>query len=185
MIIYDKIRQKYELGELKSLLGVQLYYKFKNNKPVELYSLGRKLELSDISYSVDEFIEDYPKYNDFVEKASLINVMKTGQTVSGIMKNYHIGDFYKHIKTGFNYNSRIYKDKNDILSLLAIDYDISKFKLEIYKRHVELYGEKEDLEAFREKFSIDHQVLYEKYKEKWHLAFDGLLAEYIKKDINL
>ncbi len=180
MIIYEKIKEKYSPEELKERVGRSAYFRMQDNKPVKLNALYSKLDLKDIKYSEEDLIKDYPQYEKYIEKKTLLNIIKNGYSVEYLSKENDINVLVAHVWKGFNYNSQKYDGKEDVLKLLKIDYDISNFKLEIYKRHIELYGDKEELEKFREKFSIDRQVLYEKYKEKWHLAFDGLLAEYIK-----
>ena len=70
--------------------------------------------------------------------------------------------------------------------MIIIDKIINKYnKEEIYKllpritaRNI-IFNRKE-LINFREKFKITHPVLYEPIKKKFHLAFDGMLADYLK-----
>ena len=96
-------------------------------------------------------------------------------------------DLILKFKNGFWYNSKASNLKN-IINKLVINYDISNFKIEFYKEHIELYGDKELLEAFKNTFNLQEGIYYEKYKSSWHLAFSGLLADYItykeKKDEN-
>lgn len=96
-------------------------------------------------------------------------------------------NFNRVLRKGFYYNSTIL-NPDEIRKYIVIHYDVSDFKIEFYKNHIELYGNKEKLEEFKKKFNLNEDVFYEKYKESWHLAFKGLLAEYIriheKKDTN-
>lgn len=178
MILYEKILEKYSLEEIKNAVSQKAYYKLKKNEEYKVLSFA-KLDLTKIEYNVNEFIKDYPQYKEHVEKETLLNLFKHGVTVEHIHKN-SVRNFYKHIRDGFIYKSKLYKGKTNLLKLLVIDYDISNFRLEKYTRHIELYGDKNQLEKFREHYKISYGIIYEKFKEEWHLAFDGLLAEYIK-----
>ncbi|MGB6127543.1 MAG: hypothetical protein WBG30_02235 [Psychrilyobacter sp.] len=60
--------------------------------------------------------------------------------------------------------------------------DITNFKLTIFEGHVELHGEKELLEDFRNLYKIKYEVLWDQTEDSFHLAFGGILAEYIKKN---
>ena len=80
-------------------------------------------------------------------------------------------------QTAFDYNSSKTENIQNTFRVNHIGYDIDKFRLETYGRHIELYGKKEELEYFKNKYDTDHLVLFETYKQEWHLAFNGLLAE--------
>jgi len=65
--------------------------------------------------------------------------------------------------------SNVYIGKKEVLKYFEFDIDLSKFTYKIYRRHTELYGEKEDLEYFKEQYKIGQPVLMEKEMDTWHL----------------
>ena len=66
---------------------------------------------------------------------------------------------------------------------LGIVVDISLFTVDFYKTHIELFGKKEDLANFKNRYGIKWKLWYEPYRKSWHLAFNGCLAEYIRNKI--
>ena len=62
---------------------------------------------------------------------------------------------------------------------------INTLDFELFDNHLELYGEKENLEEFRIKYNIDCMILPHPKKKMLHLAFDGRIFkvfEYIMKN---
>ena len=62
--------------------------------------------------------------------------------------------------------------------LLPLDYTL-------FDNHIEIYSDKENLEKFREKYSIEFMILFHSKKQTDHLAFDGRVfkaIEYIIKN---
>ncbi len=84
------------------------------------------------------------------------------------------------LKKGLNFNSESINSYK-IIDILKIEVDVCKFRIDKYPIHIEFFGEKEDLLQFQKTFKIEHDVLFEPIKKEWHLAFDGMLAEYIRK----
>ena len=68
------------------------------------------------------------------------------------------------------------------IQYIIIEYDISNFEVAFFDKHIELYGEKDALEAFKKKFKISQKVLLNFQNNTWHLAFKGLLVEKIRID---
>lgn len=89
-------------------------------------------------------------------------------------------DYY--LKKGLNFNSES-PNFDKLIDTFGIKVNYNSFKIDIYSKHIELFGDKEKLINFKEKYGIEHDVLFEPIKNEWHLAFDGFLAEYIKKRI--
>lgn len=139
------------------------------------------MDLEEVGYTFEDYLKDFKdQAENYKEKRTLFNILKAGYTPS----DFGGPTFFKMLKEGFNYNSNVIKRRGteEILEVLDIDCNLERYnlKLETYKRHIELYGAKEDLENFQKDFSIKQPVLWEKEKEEWHLAFDGLLCESIK-----
>ena len=181
MIIYEKLKGKY--GEdLKEKLTERLYYKVAINKSFCLHNLVKcGIDLEDLGYTFEDYLEDFEEQaNKYVEKKTMYNIIKKGYAPGSFFST----TFADYLKEGFNYNSKIINKEGGerILEILDIDCDLEKYnlRLENYKRHVELYGIKEDLESFQKDFNLKQPILWEKKKEEWHLAFGGLLCEWIK-----
>lgn len=181
MILYEKLKSKYGV-DLKKKLSERLYYKMVANKEFYLHNIVKcGVDLDDLVYTFEDYLADFKYQADkYMEKRTLFNILKKGCTPG----SYSSPTFEEYLRKGFNYNSQIVKgeDKEKYLDVLEIDCDLEKYnlRLEIYRRHIELYGNKEDLERFQKDFSIKQSVLWEKKKGEWHLAFDGLLCEYLR-----
>jgi hypothetical protein len=181
VILYEKLQTEY--GEdLKSVLTEKLYNKMAAKKSFYLHSIVHcGIDLDKVGYTYEDYLEDFKKHADkFSEKKTVFNVLKSGHSPT----NFYTTLFYEHLKYGFNYNSLIIMPVNrkKLLEVIDIDCDLGSYGLrsETYKRHIEVYGKKDDLEAFKKDFKLKRPILWEKIKEEWHLAFDGLLCEYIK-----
>ncbi len=151
-----------------------------------MYTVAREIDLDRIGYTYEDFINDYgDKYENYEEKRTIFNILKTGESIhTFLVKNKVSSWFRAMLRAGFDYNSNKTDNIQNTFGVIYVEYDIDKFRLETYDRHIELYGEKEDIEVFRKKYAIDHPVLFEPYKQEWHLAFDGLFAEYIRETQN-
>ncbi|MEJ6466608.1 hypothetical protein [Fusobacterium ulcerans] len=188
-ILKEKVINKYSLNQLKEILPQKLLYYFMNNKTLAippLYTISQYIDLDYINYTPSDLKKDYKKYSNYKEIETVFNILKQGHSVNEyLFKSKVDQDLILKFKNGFWYNSKASNLKN-IINKLVINYDISNFKIEFYKEHIELYGDKELLEAFKNTFNLQEGIYYEKYKSSWHLAFSGLLADYItykeKKD---
>lgn len=188
-ILKEKVINKYSLNQLKEILPQKILYYFMDNKTLvipPLYTISQYIDLDYINYTPSDLKKDYKKYDNYKEIETVFNIFKQGYSVNEcLIKSKVDQDFILKLKNGFWYNSKASNLKN-IINKLVINYDISNFKVEFYKEHIELYGEKELLEAFKNAFNLQEGIYYEKYKSSWHLAFSGLLADYItykeKKD---
>ena len=111
------------------------------------------------------------------------NMVMAGYSVYQMRDNFNLeSQFYLQITKGFNYNS-MSLNIHKVFDILGIEVDISPFIVDLYKTHIELFGKKEDLERFRNRYGIKWDLWYEPYKKSWHLAFNGCLAEYIRNKI--
>lgn len=181
MIIKEKIMNKYTKAELEKILGNKKDYFYKKDFNITIQYLANIFDIDSLNYSLDDFIQDYPRYTSYKEIKTVFNIFKAGRSINSLRNEYDIK--IAHIKTqlrnGFIYNST--SIPKELFKFVAIDYDFSKFKkIEYYKKHIEIYDDKSTLEEFREKFNLREKVYFEKYKNSWHLAIQGFLAEYIR-----
>ena len=178
-ILTEKIFNHYSKKELGDILSPKVFTQLSTNTKILPWfsELAKVIDIKKIGYTLEDFKHDYQKYKDFVEIESLFKILSQGISLRDIA--IFNSNFHTVLKKGFYYNSTILKS-SEIEKYIVIHYDISAFKIEFYKNHIELYGDKEKLEEFKKKFNLSEDVFYEKYKESWHLAFKGLLAEYIR-----
>lgn len=182
MIIYDKLKELYSSEELKSKLGDYVYYYcfFSNNEEdVKLGKLANSIpDLRNI-YSFEEFVSDFPHFAlKYKELKTIYNILISGKKLSEFL-NLH-REILKQLYYGFYSESKSFVYEQ--LKYISIDYDISKFEYSFFKRHIELYGDKNELIKFKEKHKIDQKILWEFQRETWHIAIAGLLAEKIRCD---
>ncbi len=183
MILYDRLKEKYTRAELISLLGNasagRIWREEINLHPT---TISKKIDIKQLDYSFEDFFEDYDfLYKDHLEKYMIYNLFIEGVSVASLIKQYNLESLlYVFLKKGFNYNSTS-NNLHLIFSFLGICIDTSSFTIDFYKRHVELFGTKEDIKAFKERYDIKYDLYYEPYRKSWHLAFDGCLAEHIRK----
>ncbi|RGY64490.1 MULTISPECIES: hypothetical protein [Fusobacterium] len=181
-ILKNKVNKKYSIGNLEKILPEKAFFYFASDESLEipaLYNISNYIDLNYIKYTVKDFKKDYPLYSKYKEIDSVFNIFKQGYSLKKFfIKKEIYSVFSKNLKNGFFYNSKVANLKNAINDFI-IKYDISNFKIEFYKEHVELYGDKELLRAFKNSFNLQEDIYYEKYKNSWHLAFSGLLADYI------
>ena len=173
MIIHEKIKAKYP------------NYKYDSTKKCKLNTLAKKYDLELIGYDYDDFIKDYgDEYSKYKEIKTVFNILKTGEYLSSFLTN----KFLTFLVKGFNFNFPIVSKENlkKALSVVVIecDYKLYNLRLDVYKRHVELFGEFENLEKFKNDFNLKYEIILDKTKDEWHIAFDGRLAEYLKTQAN-
>lgn len=179
LIIKEKILEKYSILELKKIFGSWFLYFKRSDFKGELYNITSYLTINNLDYSLEEFKKDYPKLSNNKEIATIFKLYKSGFSLRtwSIKFNKNINHLKKQLKDGYIYNST--SIPKEFLKYVDIAIDTSDFKIELYKKHIELYGEKEKLEAFRRTYSLKERVYFEKYKNSYHLAFKGFLADYI------
>lgn len=91
-----------------------------------------------------------------------------------------MGSYLEYIiRNGIDFNS-IFENGYKIIKFMKYKIDVSNFKIVKYETHVELFGNPEQLKIFKEKYNLRFEVIYEPYKKSWHLAFNGILADYIR-----
>ncbi|MCF0163425.1 MAG: hypothetical protein HUJ88_12720 [Fusobacterium necrophorum] len=180
MIIYDKLTKLYSTDELKKILGSYIYYYGfrKNNVDIKLDLIAKIIDLRQI-YSYEDFMQDYGKKYRVKETKTLYNILISGHKLNDFV-NLH-KEISRALYKGFYSESKSFVYEQ--LKYIDIDYDISQFTYSFFKKHIELYGDKNELVKFKEKHKIDQKILWEFQKETWHIAIAGLLAEKIRYDI--
>lgn len=181
MILYDKLLKRYSLNELRELIGASCTSRIKNNlKSVSLEKISKVISFEEIVYSHEDFLEDFgEKYSTHTEKMMLYNTFKSGKSPGELVKEFDLDStIYYYYKNGFIYHGKA-RNIHLIFDILGIEVNTSNFEVDIFDDHIEIFGDKKILENFKEKYSLPQEILWEPYREKWHLAFDGCLAKYI------
>lgn len=180
MIINDKIK-KILNGDLKKL-NTAIRKRIENDEKVRVYSILKYFSFQDLNYSFEDFITD--GYGEGVkEQKALYLLLCEYDSVNNFCEVHGIEKetFYILLRKGIEKLPKsLYEKKDTFMKYFELEYDISCFKVDYYKKHIELFGNPEQLKAFKEKHGIPYPVRYEPVKEAWHLAFNGPLAEYIK-----
>jgi len=182
MILYDKIKSKYSKEEIKKLLGGPTGRRlWRDNLSIRPFTIFKKINFLEINYTIDDFFKDYSnRYSHYKEKEMTYNMVMAGYSIYQMRDEFNLeSQFYQQIAKGFNYNS-MSLNVHRVFDILGIEVDVSPFTVDLYKTHIELFGKKEDLEAFRVKYGIKWELCYEPYRKSWHLAFNGCMAEYIR-----
>ena len=145
-------------------------------KLINMYSLKK----------IKDIIGEYEYYYYFSKNNNNIRLEKITQKIN-LKDIYSYRDFlksdvniYKQLCDHFYMESKTFSKEQ--IRYIVIEYDISNFEVAFFDKHIELYGEKDDLEAFKKKFKISQKVLWNFQNNTWHLAFKGLLAEKIRMD---
>lgn len=181
MIIYNKIKSKYSKEEIYSLFpritARNIIYE---RTIIKIGVIAKFISFDPINYTLQNYIEDYEADKIYKEVEYVYKILASGKNIGQIAAENGLTDNFDYmLKKGLNFNS-VGINSYKIIDILKIKIDISKFKVDKYPTHIELFGEKEDLLEFKEKFKIEREVLFEPIKKSWHLAFNGMLAEYLK-----
>lgn len=179
MIINEKII-KFLNNDL-NILTKSIKEKIIEDKQIRMYSLLEYFNFHELNYTFDDFLKDnYPK--DVKEKKALYLILCEYKSVANFCDDNQIdkADFFRLLRIGIDKLPKtLYNKKNKFIKYFSMEYNISNFDIKIYKKHIELFGEKYLLEDFRNRHKIKYPVRYDFMQESWHLAFDGPLAEYI------
>lgn len=183
MIIYNKIKSKYTKEEIYNLFprltARNIIYE---RTIIKIGVIAKFVSFDFINYTLEDYIKDYSSDKIYKEVKYVYQILASGKNIGKIAVENGLTDNFDYmLKNGINFNSEGINSYK-IIDILKIEVGVSKFKIDKYPIHIELFGEKEDLLQFQKKFKIEHDVLFEPIKKEWHLAFDGMLAEYIKKE---
>ena len=182
MVIYDKIKAKYTKEEIYNLFpritARNIIYE---RTIIKIGVLAKFVSFDSINYTLQDYIEDYKADKIYKEVEYVYQILASGKNIGQIAAENGLTDNFDYmLKKGLNFNSESINSYK-IIDILKIEVDIHKFRIDKYPIHIELFGEKEDLLEFKEKFKIEREVLFEPIKKSWHLAFNGMVAEYIRK----
>lgn len=184
-ILYEKALKKY--GTYTAISKIFQPYNAdrmsRKDKIPQLSQLARYCDLeTEIGYTYEDFCKDYPL---IVQKYKLpkvyYNIGIKGKTIEEYSEDKKIsnGILYKILKEGKE--SVIEKSRVVLLDVLEIEFDIgdiSGFELVLEECYCKLFGGREGLEKFREKYDISYPVL--PLGARFHLAFDGSIFYKIK-----
>lgn len=182
MILYNKIKQQYNAKQVRQKFDPRMARAInKNLKNINISYLVKYINFKEIGYTIKDLEEDYPNLkNEYKEFEILYKIFSLGKNINMLKKELGLTDTLDYyLKRGINFNSDS-PNLDKIIDILEMKIDYKDFKIDLYPSHIELFGEKEKLIKFRKKYDIEHEVLFEPIKNKWHLAFDGLLANYIR-----
>lgn len=183
MIIYDKIKKKYSKYEIEEIFPRITARKIIFERDtVRMDIIAKNISLEEIGYTLQDYLQDYGKDKIYKEIGMVFEIYKQGMGIGSFISKHELSDHLSYLLLkGIDYNTTM-PNGYKVIKLFNIKVDFSKFTIDKYDTHIELFGDREELKAFKEKFQINHDVLFEPIKRSWHLAFDGMLAEYIKKE---
>lgn len=182
-ILISKL-EKYKLIEvLKNKLSEYRRKQLNKKAFISLYTLVEFINLDSIGYTFEDCLTDYEdKLKNQKEKFIIWKLWSKGYSVNSFQEKFSISSsFQRQIRDGIDYNSEFRGDKY-LIDLLELKLNLKDFKIVYYDTHIELFGEEKLLKEFRDKFDLNYDVIWEKDQQSYHLAFAGLLANYIRKD---
>jgi hypothetical protein len=182
-ILISKIKKYKLLEELKSKFSKYKINKLEEGTLIPLHEIAKHINLDIIGYTFEDCLIDYSsKLKDQKEKLIVWKIWKKGYSIYSFQIKYNISNsFQKFLREGINYNSEV-KGQNHIINLLETDLDFTNIKIVFYNSHIELFGEEKRLLKIRDEYNLSYDVIWEKEEKSYHLAFAGLLSEYIRKD---
>lgn len=183
MILYEKILNKYSKSELNKMLDPRLARKIYYNKgTIPIGKIAKVISFDEVEYRLEDAILDYSLNEKYKEYVLVFELLKRGTNIKATTIKYGMTNHFDYmLKKGLNFESKAVNSEK-IIDIFKIDVDISSFTLDKYDTHVELFGDKENLIKFKKKYKISKAVIYEPFKKSWHLAFDGMLNDWIKKN---
>lgn len=181
--IYKILLKYYTEKEIRDKLGDAAARRLKVGEFIKLETIASRIEIKDYTY--EDFIEDYgEKYKNYKEKRNLYSfLLKAPKSMrqlsieNGLLDTSIVNYFLKGFTDkaeGFNVILPYLWDTEELRK------DIKTLDYKIFDDHVEIYGEKDRLEKFKEKYSIPYKIIFHSKLEIWHLAFDGRVEKIIK-----
>lgn len=186
--IYKKLSKYYTEKEIRDKLGDAAARRLKIGEFIKLETIANRIEIKD--YTFEDFMEDYgEKYKNYKEKKNLYNfLLKAPKSMRQLSIENGLLD-----TTIVNYFLKGFTDKAEGFNVIIpylwdteeLRKDMKTLDYKIFDTHVEIYGEKEKLEVFKEKYNIPYKIIFHSKFEIWHLAFDGRVEKIIKYIKNL
>lgn len=131
----------------------------KSTSKIYPFTIFKKINFLEINYTIDDFFKDYNNnYSNYKERVMTYNMVMAGYSITQLKDAFNLeSQFYYQITKGFNYNS-MSLNIHRVFDILGINVDISPFTVDLYKTHIELFGKKEDLENFKNRYSIKWEL---------------------------
>lgn len=181
--IYEKLLKYYTEKEIIDKLGDAAARRLKIGEFVKLETIANRIEIKD--YTFEDFMEDYgEKYNNYKEKKNLYNfLLKAPKSMRQLSIENGLLD-----TTIVNYFLKGFTDKAEGFNVIVpylwdteeLRKDMKTLDYKIFDTHVEVYGEKQRLGEFKEKYNIPYKIIFHSKLEVCHLAFDGRVEKIIK-----
>lgn len=136
------------------------------------------LSFSEIDYKFEDFILDFKEdLKLYKEKKVLFNIYKAGYSVRGFLNKFNLSSNTRTaLKRGLEHS--LQETIEPLIPYIENDIpkeDLQDFEIIIKDNFCKLIGEKEKLEFFKAKYSIDYPVLPYYDYGVFHLAFDGIV----------
>lgn len=181
-ILILKLKKYGLFNKFKSTASKAYIKKIDNLVTIPFYNIVKYINLKQINYSYNDFLEDYSyELEGKIEKHLIWKIWKSGNSINSfIIKNNISTVLERYLRNGLDSNST-FKNQSLVIAIWEPQINLNKLKITKFEGHVELHGEKENLDIFKEKHNIKYEVLWDQTKDSYHLAFGGILAEYIKK----
>ena len=181
MIIYSKINSIYSKDEIYNMFPRISARKIIFSRDIiKINILAKYCSFKKINYTIEDLKIDYPHFIEYKGLDIAYKIYSSGYSVKSFYQKNNIGSYLEYIvRNGIDFNS-VFENGYKIIKFMNYKIDVSKFKIDKYDTHIELFGSSEQLTAFKEKYNIKYDILYEPYKASWHLAFNGILADYIR-----
>lgn len=181
-ILISKLEKKGLLEDLKKKVGEHRRKKLNKKEFVPLFEIVKHISLDTIGYTFKDCLIDYhDKLEGQTEKEIVWKLWSKGYSPYIFERENNLSScFSKYIKYGIKYDSE-FTGQNQLMEFMELDLNLSRFKVVEYSSHIELFGKESELITFRDKYKLGYDVIWEKENKSYHLAFAGLLAEYIKK----
>lgn len=183
-ILLQKLYDKYiKYTTIGNVIGFANLDNLSSGSLPRLSTFYKKIDLEkEIGYTYEDFLLDYhSKIEKFKEIKTVYNIWCMGLTINEYASMKGLSNqLYKILKKG----REIAKPETLIAVIDVIDIDLppkelNSFQVSSRPSFCRLIGGKKELFKFKEKYDISNPVL--PWQDTWQLAFDGVVAEKIKK----
>ncbi len=160
MILYEKLLKKYSDVEIKETLGRHQHESIKVREKTNLDIIASKINLSVIDYTLEDFKIDFAyKYSHYMHQDILYNMFMQGTTPRqvALKNNFHVDHFSEALHLGIGQRSKVWLY---VSPYMDFDYsNIKEFEIDMNAERVALFGDKDKLEEFKNKYNIEYPVL--------------------------
>ena len=179
-ILYEKLITKYS-NKLYHFFDHRTTSKLKTKELPLPNTISNKIDFDYIDYTCSDFAIDYTKYSDYKEIEMIFKIIKTGVGIHRYAenRNFNIYNFISILKNGIDYYNEVHI--RYFYEFIPKNFDLSRFEVILYAEHCEIYGDYYELLEFKETNKIKDGVIFDKFKNKYHIAFNGYLFNEIRK----